>query len=239
MLAMCLNNVPGSFVDVGVHRLSTYLDLRSFDTSRQYIGIEPNLTSAAIAADVIKLTGDLLAIVLPCAAAKHNGLLDLWVRPAVDHDSCATTIKDLRPGLALERWVAPALTLDTILSCVATSPVALIKIDVEGGELEVLEGALSALSERRPTVLCEVLLRDSQAAVEDYSKRIKRLIDLLREHQYAIYHLDKDGSATKVVKLERVESFSDRIWTKDDQERCDYLFLPEEVRPSGLLGLLS
>ena len=56
------------------------------------------------------------------------------------------------------------------------SEVAAIKIDVEGAELKVLQGAQSILMRQRPVVLCEVLTEDALAAVEHYVGQFDYLV---------------------------------------------------------------
>jgi hypothetical protein len=66
-----------------------------------------------------------------------------------------------------------ASTLDHISEEMATAP-GLLKIDVEGAELEVLRGASRLLAERHPHVVLETHGREVEAAC----------IELLRDHGY-------------------------------------------------------
>ncbi len=60
---------------------------------------------------------------------------------------------DLRPDEAVRPVTVPIVPIDGLLP--AGCPIAVMKIDVEGGELGVLRGAARILAESRPWVLLE------------------------------------------------------------------------------------
>ena len=68
--------------------------------------------------------------------------------PATDLDAAAETTLKRRPIIPV-----PVVTLDTEL---ANTPVALMKIDCEGYELKILQGAREVLRRDRPVLLIEV-----------------------------------------------------------------------------------
>lgn len=69
------------------------------------------------------------------------------------------------------------ITLDWLLEF--SPPPAVVKIDVEGAELKVLQGGLRVLSEVHPTILCEVSGPDPD-----------KVTDLLVSNGYTLYHWD-------------------------------------------------
>ena len=58
---------------------------------------------------------------------------------------------------ARSRRVVPGITLDAFVDRVGLARVDLIKIDVEGGELEALRGAAGVLERHHPDLIVEVL----------------------------------------------------------------------------------
>ena len=60
---------------------------------------------------------------------------------------------------------------------------SLIKIDVEGHELEVLEGAVTALSVAKPLLI-----------IESFPPKQKKVISLLLEYGYKIGDADRNSS---------------------------------------------
>ncbi len=68
-------------------------------------------------------------------------------------------------------------------------PVTFIKIDVEGAEVEVIEGALTTIKKYRPTIIFESFKRENL-------EKIKRI---LSSHGYSIKSIDKSNYIAKVV----------------------------------------
>ena len=84
---------------------------------------------------------------------------------------------------ALERSTAVSSTLDRLVDDLGLSRVDLIKLDVDGHECAVLEGAAETLARYRPTVVlewCPYLLRE-------HGESPGRLVGLLTRHGYRFY----------------------------------------------------
>jgi FkbM family methyltransferase len=105
---------------------------------------------------------------------------------------------------AADGLVAETTTLDTALDA---SP-DVVKIDVEGGEFDVLEGMERTLIEARPAVILEV----HPMYLESFDRRAKRWMEWLFTHDYGVYEIRADGL------LVAVTSFGD--------ERAHYLLDP-------------
>jgi len=237
LLTRVLPHLQGTFIDVGVNRLQTFFDLRSVDLNRSYVGFEPNPACSSYAWEVFRLNTSLDSLIVSCALAAESGVLDLWVTRGSEFDSCATTIRELRPGRAVERIAAPAATADQVLSGLKIDEISLLKIDVEGGELSVLRGAISVLSGMRPIVLCEVLLRDKKADPELYLETISALSELLEKVNYRAYQILKDERSSQVLSIHRITQFPNNVWNESNSEECDYFFCPAE-RAAFLEGIV-
>ncbi len=124
-------------------------------------------------------------------AAGRNGLADVVTVRAQAVAGAATTARfhvSSEPSWShlADRGVAPSTTrtidvdvttLDAAVLAGAPPP-DVVKIDVEGSEIAVLEGAAAVLSEHRPTILCE--LHETNAEV----------CDLLESAGYRVTPLD-------------------------------------------------
>lgn len=91
--------------------------------------------------------------------------------------------KTARPGAATEAVSVTQTTVDTIADDL--NPIRFLKIDVEGAEPEVLEGATSVLSTARPVVHIEV----SIDALEANGYEFGAVRDQLAGHGYLIFDL--------------------------------------------------
>lgn len=116
----------------------------------------------------------------------------------------ATLIGLPKVETATEQYTVDVVTLDSLFLKPGMPNVDVIKIDVEGGELDVLNGAHKLISEQRPLMLIEVanaLLEAKQASVTeiagflhqngyilfDAASGKPRLVDLLGEHGSNIF----------------------------------------------------
>jgi FkbM family methyltransferase len=156
----------------------------------------------------------------PLALGATWGVASLRSRGG-DADPAASVIEDFRGDefYTVSRTVSLAAG-DDVLSGAGPPPGAMIKIDVEGGELEVLQGLQQTLAGDRPPVLCEVLpvydAADRRGAFR--LQRQEAMEALLADLDYLILRLERDGSM-----LQR-----STIGVHGDLAHCDYLFLPAE-----------
>ncbi len=77
---------------------------------------------------------------VPAGLADSDTVLKLHLLPGRRADSAATVIQSLRPHETFDTIWVPCFRLDALREALAVGAIALIKIDVEGAELEVLRG---------------------------------------------------------------------------------------------------
>ena len=100
--------------------------------------------------------------------------------------------------------------LDDFVDSQNLSRIDVIKIDVEGAELAVLQGARETLRRFKPVILMEVNEETSQAA--GYSSRA--LLDYLSEMDYKFEEILYDGS-TQPILPEQLSNFHNIVcWSK-------------------------
>jgi len=92
----------------------------------------------------------------PVAVGAANGLVTMHVTP----DAVSSTTIDWPAGTLLARQVqVEMVTLDTFVAQKRTGPPDLIKMDIQGGELDALRGAVQTLPEVKALMLETWLVR--------------------------------------------------------------------------------
>jgi hypothetical protein len=112
---------------------------------------------------------------------------------------------------------------DDIIASLQIQNIAVIKIDVEGAEMDVLNGLRGTLGKVRPFLICEILPLGK--VDEDIRKlRIGRsatILALLREFDYTIFQIDETNGELAAL---------DEFEVHDDYSRCQFCFCPAEWR---------
>lgn len=95
-------------------------------------------------------------------------------------------------------------TLDDVLESLKINKVKLIKIDVEGFEIEVVKGGKKLFSGNNAPIVCIEYVKDQQMILENG----KMALDILKEfNSYRFFQLEK--SSDTISKLIEVQNYSD------------------------------
>lgn len=223
-VAKILEYRKGSFIDVGANVGQSLLDFLCAPARSSYLGFEPNLTCCRHLATFIAENRADGCRVIPAGLANRNGLGTLY-RLGGDVDSGATTLKALRPRGQVIAEPCCLFRLDDLSAQLAEPEIALIKIDTEGTELEVLQGMEATICQKRPWVLCEVLHRDEMADPALYRHRCAELMRLVTSLGYRAQRIVHDVAGIK--SLEAVSEFPDQVWNDRSISLCDYLLVPD------------
>jgi FkbM family methyltransferase len=213
-----LSRQAGAFVDVGVNVGQTLLKVKTRVPGAAYIGFEPNPACFAYAQRLIHANRFTDCTLVPAGLYHSPAILPLHLRTAGDPGG--SIIEGFRrPSHYHHTQHVVVLPGDLMLQNLGAPPVALIKIDVEGAELEVVEGLHDTL-DSRPFVLCEILplFGETNPKALFRQPRQARLLALMRGRDYALYRMLGDG---RVVPLEDIAAHGDMSLT-------NYLFAPRE-----------
>lgn len=232
LLAHFLRRREGAFIDIGVNTGQTLADFLSTDLARPYVGLEPNPQCVAFVESIVGLNRLRDITILPLGASTTRGLHPLFVSDDCSTDQTATLRADLRPAASRRATWVNTLPLDETLAAASPGPLSLVKIDVEGAELDVLQGAPRLLAGERPPILCEVLLADPRADFDAYLARLGNLASLLRSHDYSIHQIIKRPGPS-LPALRPLDTFPPAVWTPARADDCDYLLTPRGLPLDG------
>lgn len=130
-----------------------------------------------------------------CAVAATSGTAELTVYPREQfgwHTLGRPELEvDGKPYPPSEVRTVPAVSIDDYCATHGVEAIDLLKVDVEGAEIDVLRGASRMLSEGR--VRC-VLFEVSEVMLEGMGVSGADVFSLLRRHGYALHAFGADGA---------------------------------------------
>jgi len=222
------------FMDVGVNVGQTILKFRGkFDNP--YLGFELNLNCIRYVRKLIKINKINHISLFPVGLSNVDNIVVMLSGKDIDNCSSDSTIIDnLRPHRYQEhdRSFAPVLKFDNLKIIQPDECLSMIKIDVEGSELEVIEGLIETLKTHHPLIICEVLDYNSTLTADFLQERANKLYEILRSLDYEVYSIDHTDSK---LKFRRITEFKLTQWTPASLHTNDYLFLPPKDKYFNLL----
>lgn len=217
----------GAFIDVGANIGRMMLKVLAIDNTRQYVGFEPQVTCSAVVQTFIRENGLNRHTILPIGLATENKTVKLLVR-GDDFDNAASMVPSFRPdSFYREHQYVCVRNGDEVVAELGLRAISVIKIDVEGAELEVVEGLSNTLRKQQPFVVFEVLnfylVMTNQTLPEQIVKfrqnRIERLEHLLRSFGHEIFRIVPGGP--QAVRKIQPES-------TPDLTRANYVAVPRD-----------
>jgi FkbM family methyltransferase len=141
----------GIFLDVGAN-IGLYSAAWSMATARPHLALEPVPETAALCREVLALNG-IPANVWEIAAGRTHSTVALTASAGGANNRWAREHSKVVPGTPLVEVVTAPL--DALVVRAGVAGVAAIKIDVEGQELEVLDGAIDTIGRWKPRLIVE------------------------------------------------------------------------------------
>ncbi|MBL4657982.1 MAG: FkbM family methyltransferase [Flavobacteriales bacterium] len=216
------------FVDVGVNIGQTLLKLRCVSDSSDYIGFEPNPLCINYVNRLIKENGIKNSVLVPVGISDKSELGELTFFYESGTDSSASMIENFRPGQKMDRKeYIPLLDLGEIKKTINLDQLSVLKIDVEGAELEVLRSFYNEIKENNPIILIEIL----PAYDEQNKNRINRqneIQKLLKELGYTIFTVIKQNEI--LLDLKEISEMG----IHSDLNACEYVMVPDSKKEEFL-----
>ena len=176
---------PGdAYVDVGAHvGYHSLVAARLVGESGRIVSIDPQPYNCAKILANAELNGFANIVVVAAAVAEADGFTSLKNQSRQDKARLTLTGPGVNDGALT--FVVPKITLRWLLETYTLRPVNLLKIDVEGFELEVLKGAGDAIRDVE-NIVFEILPGEDA----DKTRAIERM---LRDCGFQMF--DVDGAA--------------------------------------------
>jgi FkbM family methyltransferase len=209
---------PGmNVLDIGAHHgFYTLLASRKTGATGRVVAFEPSKRERIKLLRHLRLNRCSNVVVRDCALGSKNGLAELFVVQGTE-----TGCNSLRPpnvDQPVQLLPVKIATLDSSLDSLGIHRVDFIKLDVEGGEIEVLKGASQLLAERpRPVIMCEV--QDIRTSPWGYPARL--IVDFLGQQGFRWFSLSAESKLDPMGPREKFDG--------------NYVAIPEEGIDQSLL----
>jgi FkbM family methyltransferase len=164
------------------------------------------------------LEANRFGIPVQCALTSRTGEVELFMPQDWDVYS-SLRVEGLAAGNPDHSFMVKAQTLDQVVSTLALSKVDVVKIDIEGGELDVLRSAPKLLTDFRPLIITEY----SVNTWTGFDVTHKDLKELARKFKYTLRLFDPH--AQKLI------SISEDVW---QHPYVNVVMMPEERSESAL-----
>jgi len=215
----------GTFIDVGVNTGQTLLKIKSIKSDIKYIGFEPNPSCVFYVQQLVRINKIENTTLYPVGVADVTKLLELNFFSSASTDSSASIIADFRPGSKIDRKeIVPCFSFRDIEQSDFGS-IGIIKIDVEGAELEVIQGFVERLVKDKPFILIEIL-PVYDVSNKERMERQEALEKIMRSVNYKLFRIHKKNEK-EIEELELVEV----IGIHSNMEWCDYILCHETMFP--------
>lgn len=205
------------FIDVGTNIGQTLLKLKSASFDVNYIGFEPNPSCVFYMEKLIELNQFNNVDLYPVGISTEIGLASLNQYSISNFDSSASIIEGFRPNQKVVKKINiplfdfKKLNLDNI-------NISILKIDVEGAELEVINSFKEKIRNDKPFILIEILPAYNQENVFRIERQ-NQILDLLNEIGYNFYQVIKENETLHGFKNIR------EIEIHSDLNLCEYVFV--------------
>ena len=219
LIKVFVTGTSGTFVDVGVNIGQTLIRLKTVLPNQNYIGFEPNSTCVSYTQQLIALNKFRDCIIQNCALSTK--VENLILEKTSSTDPRASVVASLRPSFFEVK--EPVLSLD-YQSLYIDIPISLVKIDVEGAELEVLIGMKEALIKYQPLITCEVLDSYSKDVLEFTQERANQVSEFLSSIDYCIIQLQTRDN--NIIAFKELKQITVKQWTIESYDYNDYMFCP-------------
>ena len=212
-------HADGCFVDVGVNLGQTLLTVKSIRPDWEYVGFEPNPYCIFYVMNVVKANDLDACTVYPFGIGESTGAMDLRLNSLTGGEG--SIVAGFRSESQYKRRIkVPILGAEFLPDELMERKVGVLKVDVEGGELDVFRAMVAVLEKNKPLIISEVLPVGDPASEQGTFRKERQdaLLTIFRDLGYRIIRLHIDGS----------RELLDDIEVHSEIRLSNYLFVPAE-----------
>lgn len=210
------------FIDVGVNIGQTLIKFKSHYPNIEYLGFEPNPYCVNYL-DVLLQANNWEGVnIIPVGIDQKDGVVILERYTNNRTDSSASMIQEFRNQKSYGRSIIPVLKVESFEQLLEKKKISVIKIDVEGAELEVMKSFMTITTTHRPFFIIEIL----PVYNKENESRLKRQLEIesiLTSLEYKIYRIHKKNN--EFHKLEEIKN----IGIHQRLDWCDYILAPHSM----------
>lgn len=189
----------GVAIDIGTHAGEFLVRYQAVCHSlgiqgQGYYGFEPNYASFAFINELIGANSwGTNCHVFPVALAKRDELRTFYASRYAD--PCASIHAEINQGDNSFNSIVPTFAGDSLLQQLPINDIAIIKIDAEGAELDVLQGLKDTLQQYRPCIHCEManIPADDDPNYQYVVDNNRKVIEFALSMGYQTYAIVEDG----------------------------------------------
>ena len=212
-------HADGCFVDVGVNLGQTLLAVKSIRPDWEYVGFEPNPYCIFYVMNVVKANDLDACTVYPFGIGESTGAMDLRLNSLTGGEG--SIVAGFRSESQYKRRIkVPILGAEFLPHELMERKVGVLKVDVEGGELDVFRAMVPVLEKNKPLIISELLPVGDPASEQGTFRKERQdaLLTIFRDLGYRIIRLHIDGS----------RELLDDIEVHSEIRLSNYLFVPAE-----------
>jgi FkbM family methyltransferase len=225
VLRILLSYEKKGVLDVGVNIGQTLIKVKSIDEEIPYVGFEPNPSCIMYCEELIRINHFRNVELIPTGLFTENRILsmDLYHDDLVN--SGGSVVEDYWAyveNYKVHRTIkVPLYTFDTVSLSLKNTSFNVIKIDVEGAELEVLKTLEKVIISNQPFIIMEVLSAYSTENKIRYERQLE-LEKFMENTNYKMMNIIEDKNQ-ELVSLEYLSKFD----VTRDKDMSNYLLYPE------------
>jgi len=225
ILKVLLKKKSDAFLDVGVNIGQTLCQVKSIDFKRVYFGFEPNPACNMFVEELIRINKFPEVKIFPVGIYTDDSILELDLFYDDLTNSGGSVIKDFwaySNVKAFRTIIVPLMKYETIVKNSPIPQIGILKIDVEGAELEVLQALYKKIDLDRPVILMEVL---SAYSTENFVRieRQKEILNILNKLNYDLFRII-EFKEIGVKTIQKINDFDPEF----DKNQANYLVVPSE-----------